>query len=105
MFPPIFLTNPIVTKYQELKQTVLDNEQVQRILYTLATVLGVIVGVALFVKKAFLSWYQSGGKEQVLTITNRVAQFLIVTLTAVSDYCQKVLAVSDTDVPNVLVSQ
>jgi len=105
MFPPILLTNPITAKYQQLKQTVVDNEQVQRVLYTLATILGVIVGVALFIKNSFLSWYHSGGKEQVLSITNRVAQFLIVTLTAVCNYCQKSLEVSDTDVPDVLVSQ
>ena len=105
MFPPVLFTNPIPAKCQELKQTILDNEQVQRVLYTLATILGVIVGVALWLKKVTMNWYNNGGKEQVLTITNRVAQFLIVTLTAVSDYCQKMLEVSDTDVPDVLVAQ
>ena len=63
MFPTVLLNNPLIEKYNELRQEVLSNDTVQQILYTLATVLGVIVGVTLWCYKRIAQWYNNGGKD------------------------------------------
>lgn len=72
----ILLNNPIIDQYNELKQQVLDNETLQRVLYTLATILGVIVGVTVWVTNKLRQWYTNGGKQQLLSVTQRVLLFV-----------------------------
>ena len=63
MFPTVLLNNPLIVKYNELRQEVLSNDTVQQILYTLATVLGVIVGVTVWFYNRIRQWYNEGGKD------------------------------------------
>ena len=63
MFPTVLLSNPLIVKYNELRQEVLSNDTVQQILYTLATVLGFIVGVTVWFYKRVAEWYNNGGKD------------------------------------------
>ena len=63
MFPTVLINNPLIVKYNELRQEILSNETVQQILYTLATVLGVIVGVTLWFYNRVRQWYNEGGKD------------------------------------------
>lgn len=63
MFPTVLLNNPLIVKYTELRDEILSNETVQQILYTLATVLGVIVGVTLWFYNRIRQWYNEGGKN------------------------------------------
>ncbi len=72
----ILLNNPIIEKYNELKQEVLDNETLQRVLYTFATILGIIVGVTVWVTNRLNDWYNNGGKQQLLSVTQRVLLFI-----------------------------
>lgn len=82
----ILLNNPIVDQYNELKQQVLDNETLQQVLYTFATILGVIVGVTVWVANRVSTWYHNGGKLQLLTIVRRVLQFVINTTEKLYDW-------------------
>lgn len=75
----ILFNNPIIEQYQELKQQVLDNKTLQQVLYTFATILGVIVGVAVFVRNSVSDWYNNGGRETLLSYTQRVLLFVSVT--------------------------
>lgn len=75
----ILLNNPIVDQYNELKQQVLDNETLQRVLYTFATILGIIVGVTVWVTNRVSDWYNNGGKQQLLSVAQRVLLFVSVT--------------------------
>jgi hypothetical protein len=72
MFVPVLVNNPIIVKYNELVDDILNNETVQQFLYTLATVLGVIVGVTVWVKNRVQQWYNNGGKVWMLTVSKRV---------------------------------
>ncbi len=63
MFPTVILNNPLIEKYNELRQEILSNETVQQILYTLATVLGVIAGVTIWFYNRVRQWYNNGGKD------------------------------------------
>jgi len=72
----ILFNNPVVEKYNELVQQVLDNETMQQILYTIATILGVIVGVTVWVTNRVSDWYNNGGKETLLRYTQRVLLFI-----------------------------
>lgn len=49
---------------------------VSTLMYNLATVVAIIVGVSLFVKKAATVWYNNGGKETLLRYTQRVLLFV-----------------------------
>lgn len=49
---------------------------VSTLMYNLATVVAVIVGVALFIKQAATVWYNNGGKEILLRYTQRVLLFI-----------------------------
>jgi hypothetical protein len=72
MFVPVLVSNPITVKYNELMDMVRDNETIQQVLYTLATVLGVIVGVTVWVKNRVQQWYNNGGKVWMLSVSKRV---------------------------------
>lgn len=45
-------------------------------MYNLATLVAIIVGVALFIKQAVTVWYNNGGKEILLRYTQRVLLFI-----------------------------
>jgi hypothetical protein len=79
MNTPILLNNPIVEKYNELLDMVRDNETIQQILYTIATVVGFIVGVTVWVANRVSDWYNKGGRETLLRYTQRVLLFVSVT--------------------------
>jgi hypothetical protein len=49
------------------------------LMYNLATVVAIIVGVALFVANRAQQWYNSGGRETLLKYTQRVLLFLNIT--------------------------
>jgi hypothetical protein len=72
----ILVNNPIVEKYNELLDMVRDNETIQQILYTIATVIGIIVGVTVWVANRVSDWYNSGGRETLLRYTQRVLLFV-----------------------------
>jgi hypothetical protein len=72
----ILLNNPIVEKYNELMDEVANNETIQQILYTIATVVGFIVGVTVWVANRVSDWYNEGGRETLLRYTQRVLLFL-----------------------------
>lgn len=76
MYIPAIVNNPIVAKYNELLSMVQDNETIQQILYTIATILGVIVGVTVWVTNRVRQWYTNGGKQQLLSVTQRVLLFI-----------------------------
>jgi len=82
----ILLNNPIVEKYNELVEEVSNNETIQQILYTIATVVGFIVGVTVWVTNRVSIWYNNGGKLQLLTIVRRVLQFIINTTEKLYDW-------------------
>ena len=63
----ILVNNTYVEKYFEL---------VDQILYTLATVLGVIVGVTVWVANRVQQWYNNGGQVTLLRYTQRVLLFV-----------------------------
>lgn len=46
------------------------------LMYNLATVVAIIVGVALFVANRAQQWYNSGGRETLLKYTQRVLLFV-----------------------------
>jgi hypothetical protein len=46
------------------------------LMYNLATVVAIIVGVALFVANSVSNWYNSGGRETLLKYTQRVLLFV-----------------------------
>lgn len=75
----ILLNNPIVEKYNELVEQVANNETIQQILYTIATVVGFIVGVTVWVANRVSDWYNNGGRETLLRYTKRVLLFISVT--------------------------
>ena len=56
-----------------------NNETIQQILYTIATIAGFIVGVAQFVANRVSDWYNNGGRETLLRYTQRVLLFVSVT--------------------------
>jgi len=72
----ILLNNPIVEKYNELMEQVANNEAIQQILYTIATVVGFIVGVTVWVTNRVSDWYNNGGRETLLRYTQRVLLFV-----------------------------
>lgn len=76
MFVPVLVNNPITAKYNELMDVVSNNETIQQILYTIATILGVIVGVTVWVTNRVQQWYNNGGKETLLRYTQRVLLFI-----------------------------
>lgn len=76
MNPTILLNNPIVEKYNELLDMVRDNETIQQILYTIATVLGVVVGITVWIANRVRQWYSNGGKQQLLKVAQRVLLFV-----------------------------
>jgi hypothetical protein len=49
------------------------------LMYNLATLVAIIVGVFLFIKNSATVWYNNGGKETLLRYTQRVLLFLNVT--------------------------
>jgi hypothetical protein len=63
----IFINNPVIEKYFEL---------VDQILYTFATILGVIVGVTVWVANRVSDWYNNGGQVTLLRYTQRVLLFV-----------------------------
>lgn len=52
---------------------------VSTLMYNLATVVAIIVGVALFIKQAATVWYNNGGKEFLLKYTKQFLLFVSVT--------------------------
>lgn len=76
MFVPVLVNNPIVAKYNELLEVVSNNETIQQILYTIATVVGFIVGVTVWVANRVSDWYNNGGRETLLRYTQRVLLFI-----------------------------
>ena len=74
----ILLNNPIVEKYNELVEEVSNNETIQQILYTIATIAGVIVGVTVWVANRVSDWYNNGGRETLLKYTKQFLLFLSV---------------------------
>lgn len=79
MFVPAIVTNPITEKYNELMDMVQNNETIQQILYTLATIVGFIVGVTVWVANRVSDWYNNGGRETLLRYTQRVLLFISAT--------------------------
>jgi hypothetical protein len=49
---------------------------VSTLIYNVATLVAVIVGVALFVANRAQQWYNSGGRETLLKYTQRVLLFV-----------------------------
>jgi hypothetical protein len=49
---------------------------VSTLMYNLATLVAIIVGVALFVANRAQQWYNSGGRETLLKYTQRVLLFV-----------------------------
>lgn len=49
---------------------------VSTLMYNLATMVAVIVGVSLFIKNSATVWYNNGGKETLLKYTQRVLLFV-----------------------------
>ena len=78
MFVPAIVTNPITEKYNELMDMVQNNETIQQILYTLATIVGFIVGVTVWVAHRVSDWYNNGGRETLLRYTQKVLLFVSV---------------------------
>lgn len=74
----ILLNNPIVEKYNELVEMVSNNEAIQQILYTIATVVGIIVGVTVWVANRVSDWYNNGGRETLLKYTKQFLLFVSV---------------------------
>jgi hypothetical protein len=72
----ILLNNPIIEKYNELVEEVSNNETLQQVLYTFATILGVIVGVTVWVANRVSDWYNKGGRDTLLRYTQRVLLFI-----------------------------
>ena len=66
----------MIEKYNELMDEVSNNETIQQILYTIATVLGVVVGVTVWVTNRVRQWYIDGGKQQLLRVAQRVLLFV-----------------------------
>jgi hypothetical protein len=63
----ILVNNSYAEKYFEL---------VDQILYTFATILGVVVGVTVWVANRVSNWYNNGGKVTLLRYTQRVLLFV-----------------------------
>jgi len=74
----ILFNNPIIEKYNELMDEVANNETIQQILYTIATIAGVIVGVTVWVANRVSDWYNNGGRETLLKYTKQFLLFLSV---------------------------
>jgi hypothetical protein len=51
---------------------------VSTLMYNLATVVAIIVGVSLFIKNSATVWYNNGGKETLLRYTQRALLFVSV---------------------------
>ena len=49
---------------------------VSTLMYNLATLVAIIVGVSLFIKNLATVWYNNGGKETLLCYTQRVLLFV-----------------------------
>lgn len=49
---------------------------VSTLMYNLATLVAIIVGVSLFIKNSATVWYNNGGKEILLRYTQRVLLFI-----------------------------
>ncbi len=79
MFVPAIVTNPITEKYNELMDMVQNNETIQQILYTLATIVGIIVGVTVWVANRVRQWYINGGKFWMLKVARTVLLFITTT--------------------------
>lgn len=75
----ILLNNPIVEKYNELMEMVNNNETIQQILYTIASIVGFIVGVTVWIANRVSDWYNNGGRETLLRYTQRVLLFVSAT--------------------------
>jgi hypothetical protein len=52
---------------------------VSTLMYNVATLVAIIVGVSLFIKNSATVWYNNGGKEILLRYTQRVLLFVSVT--------------------------
>lgn len=76
MFVPAILNNPIIAKYNELLDMVRYNKTIQQILYTIATILGVTVGVTVWIANRVSDWYNNGGRDTLLRYTERFLLFL-----------------------------
>jgi len=63
--------------------TTMNNEFVKSfvstLMYNLATVVAIIVGVTLFVANRVSDWYNNGGRETLLRYTQRVLLFVSAT--------------------------
>lgn len=46
-----------------------------RFLTVTATILAVIVAVSMLIKTATVRWYQNGGKDQLISVANRMGLF------------------------------
>jgi hypothetical protein len=79
MFVPSIVNNPIVVKYNELLDVVQNNETIQQVLYTLATIVGIIVGVTVWVANRVSDWYNNGGRETLLRYTRNLLLFITTT--------------------------
>ncbi len=79
MFVPAIINNPIAQKYNELVEMVQDNETIQQVLYTLATIVGIIVGVTVWVANRVRQWYINGGKFWMLKVARTVLLFITTT--------------------------
>jgi hypothetical protein len=49
---------------------------VSTLMYNVATLVAIIVGVFLFIKNSATVWYNNGGKETLLRYTQRVLLFI-----------------------------
>lgn len=112
MFIPAILNNPVVEKYneliekyKELKTQILDNELVQQFLYALATVLGVVVGVSVWVANRVRQWYNNGGKVWMLSVSKRVLYFISNRAEQLYYQVADSLLAEIVDVPEVKVAQ
>ena len=82
----ILVNNSMIEKYFEL---------VDQILYTFATILGVIVGVTVWVANRVSDWYNEGGRETLLKYTQ---QFLLFVTNSTEKLYYWVCDVTDSEV-------
>ena len=70
------------------------NSFVSTLMYNVATLVAVIVGVALFVRNSVSNWYNSGGRETLLEYTQ---QFLLFVTTSTEKAYYWVCDVTETE--------
>ena len=88
-------TNTFMKMFNNKMMQITDNQMIQKVLFNVATICAIIVGVITFALKAF---NENNGAEKVRNFTLTVLDF-------VDDIIIKVMDLVDTDVPDVEVAQ